>query len=83
MAINREDKTKIRTAVKCYLKFKKEGTASEIWSFINSCDLKLRSDISTGSLASELIYCSKTKNFLNVNYYRRKYDNNNIYFLED
>lgn len=84
MAINDVDKAKIRTAVKCYLKFKQNASAKELYYFIASCNLKLRGRLNPNILGTELTYCcNPTKpNFLNLGSYRDK-TNTKIYYLED
>lgn len=84
MALNEIDKAKIRVAIKCYLKNEKKGTAKEIYYWIESLELKLRGRLTPNILAVELIYCSDIgKNFLNITYYKRKYDNTNVYYLKE
>jgi hypothetical protein len=84
MALNEVDKAKIRVAIKCYLKENKEATAKEIYYWIESLELKLRSRLTPSILAVELCYCSDIgKNFLNIAYYKRKYDNTNVYYLKE
>lgn len=83
MSLNDIDKTKIRTAAKCFLLMKKKATAKQIFDYILQCDLKLRGNLTTNELARELTYCSKTKNFVNLNAEIKKNTNTRYYYLEE
>lgn len=76
------DKTKIRTATKCFLMTKQKATAKQIWDYIMKCDLKIRRDITVNQLARELTYCCKTKTFMNLAFEDRERDNTRLYYLE-
>lgn len=82
MGFSNEDKIKIRTAVKCYLKFKDKATAKELYYFIAGLDLKIRCRLTPNILAKDLTYCCKstTRNFLNIDFYKNK-TNTQIYYL--
>ena len=83
MALNDIDRTKVRTAAKCYLTIYKKGTARQIFDFLMKCDLRLRGNLTVSELARELSYCCKTKNFLDITFEKRQRDNFNYYYLED
>ena len=77
------DKTKIRTAVKCYLKLNGKATSKQLNEFIQSCDLKLQCRTNPTIIAMELKYCmtQPNNNFLKLETKKDK-TNRNVYTLK-
>lgn len=84
MALTDNDKLKIRTATKCYLKAKKKASAREIRDYILNLDLNLNSNLTVNILARDLRYCSNATSRNVLADIKSDVDNTNtrVYFLD-
>lgn len=84
MGLNEIDKTKIRTATKCFLYGRNTATAREIYDYIINLDLKLRVSLTVNILAKDLLYCNKStsRNILSNIAYETDNTNTFHYYLK-